>query len=148
MIVVDANILLYAYNPGSTHHESCRAWLEESINGTEPVGLPWQAILAFLRISTSPRVFERPLDCAEAVLIVDELLACPTVILVEPSQDYWRVLKEQLRDAQISGPLVSDAALASLALEHGAAICTTDRDFQRFRGLRVLDPLASESGRQ
>jgi hypothetical protein len=93
-------------------------------------------------------VFERPLDCAEAVLIVDEWLACPTVTLVEPSQDYWRVLKEQLRDAQISGPLVSDAALASLALEHGAAICTTDRDFQRFRGLRVLDPLASESGRQ
>ena len=63
-------------------------------------------------------------------------------------QDILDNLKEQLRDAQISGPLVSDAALASLALEHGATICTTDRDFHRFRGLKVLDPLASESGRQ
>ena len=143
MIVVDANVLLYAYNPASKHHESCRAWLEAAINGTEPVGLPWQTIMAFLRIATSPRVFERPLDCADAVLIVDEWLACQTVILVEPSQDFWRVLKEQLRDAQISGPLVSDAAMASLALEHGATICTTDRDFQRFRGLRLLDPLTS-----
>lgn len=141
MIVVDANVLLYAYNPASRHHESCRVWLEDSINGTEPVGLPWQTILAFLRISTSSRVFERPLDCTEAVRIVDEWLACPTVTVVEPSQDYWRVLKEQLREAQISGPLVSDAALAGLALEHGAAVCTTDRDFQRFRGLRLLDPL-------
>jgi toxin-antitoxin system PIN domain toxin len=142
VIVVDANVLLYAYNPASRHHESCRAWLEDSVNGTEPVGLPWQAILAFLRISTSSRVFERPLDCAEAVRIVDEWLACPMVTVVEPSQDYWRVLKEQLRDAQISGPLVSDAALASLALEHGATLCTTDRDYQRFHGLRLLDPLA------
>lgn len=142
MIVVDANVLLYAYNTASRHHKSCRAWLENAFNGAEPIGLPWQTILAFLRISTSLRVFERPHDCAEAVLIVDEWLACPMVILVEPSQDFWRVLKGQLGDAQISGPLVSDAALASLALEHGAALCTTDRDFHRFRGLRLLDPTA------
>lgn len=140
MIVLDANVLLYAYNPASAHHAACRAWLERVLNGREQIGLPWQTALAFLRIATNGRVFERPLDAGEAVAIVDEWLSCPQVLLVQPAHDYWAILKAQLHDAQVAGPLVTDAALASLALELGARLCTTDRDFTRFRGLRLLDP--------
>ena len=72
--------------------------------------------------------------------IVDEWLACPQVLIVQPAHDYWAVLKEQLQSAQVAGPLVTDAALASLALELGARLCTTDRDFTRFVGLKIVDP--------
>jgi len=141
VIIVDANILLYAYNPASEQHERCRAWLESALNGSEQVGLPWQTILAFVRIATNPRVFSKPLGSKEAVEIVDELLGCPQAILVSPSDDYWALLKIQLLEAQVSGALVTDAALASLAMEQGATLCTTDRDFARFRGLKLLNPL-------
>lgn len=140
MIVLDANVLLYAYNPASTHHGACRAWLERALNGTEQVGLPWQTMLAFIRIATNSRVFERPLAATEAAAIVDEWLNCPRVLIVHPGHDYWTILKEQLDSAQVAGPLVTDAALASLAIEVGARLCTTDRDFARFRGLRIVDP--------
>ena len=140
MIVLDANVLLYAYNPASGHHGACRAWLERALNGSEQIGLPWQTLLAFIRIATNNRVFERPLTATEAAAIVDEWLECPTVVIVQPAHDYWTILKEQLDSAQVAGPLVTDAALASLALEVGARLCTTDRDFTRFRGLRIVDP--------
>lgn len=141
MILLDANVLLYAYSPASEHHEPCRAWLDAALNGTEQVGLPWQTILAFVRIATNARVFRRPLRAVDAIEIVDEWLECPQVILVGPTDDYWAVLKVQLADAQVCGPLVTDAALASLALEQGARLCTTDRDFARFRGLKLVNPL-------
>ena len=104
------------------------------------MGLPWQTLLAFIRIATNSRVFERPLDASEAADIVDEWLACPQVLIVQRAQDYWSVLKEQLQSAQVAGPLVTDAALAGLALEQGARLCTTDRDFTRFPGLKIVDP--------
>jgi len=140
VIIVDANVLLYAYNVASEHHLRCREWLEATLNGAEPVGLPWQTVLAFIRIATHPRVFQRPLPMQEAIAIVDEWFACPQVMIVEPADGYWLLMKRQLVDAQVSGALVTDAALAALALEQGAKLCTTDRDFARFRGLRLLSP--------
>lgn len=142
MILVDANILLYAYHPRSPNHESCRAWVEESFSGLTPVRLSWSTVLAFLRISTSPRVFEQPLSMDEAERIVTSWLAAPAVGLLEPGAAYWEILRELLLRAQVTGPLVMDAALAALALEHGATLCTTDRDFMRFEGLRLIDPTA------
>lgn len=142
MIIVDANVLLYAYDPASRGHRDCLAWLEAALNGDQPVGFPWQTLLAFLRIATNDKVYEQPIAIGEAVKIVSELLDCPNARLVEPSADYWSVLSNQLCDAQVHGPLVTDAALASLALEHGASLCTTDRDFRRFRRLKVFDLLA------
>ncbi len=142
MIIVDANVLLYAYNPASQHHLQCRSWLESALNGAEQVGFPWQTVLAFIRISTNPRVFARPLSAAQAAAIVDELFACPQAMGVEPADGYWDLLKEQIATAQVSGPLVTDAALAALALQNGARLCTTDRDFSRFEELRTLDPRA------
>lgn len=141
MILLDANVLLYAYNAASEHHERCRRWLESALNGPEQVGLPWQTVLAFIRISTHPREFQRPMRVAEATAIVDEWLACPRVMIVGPADGHWIALKRQLIEGQATGPLVTDAALAALALEQGATLCTTDRDFARFRGLKLLDPL-------
>lgn len=141
MILVDANLLLYAYHPRAEQHERARAWLESALSGLEPVGLPWSTILAFLRLATSPRVFARPLSTAEAEIIVSTWLVEPSVVLVSPGDRYWEILRTLLIDAQVTGPLVTDAALAALAIEHGATLATTDRDFARFRGLRLSDPL-------
>jgi toxin-antitoxin system PIN domain toxin len=141
MKLLDANILLYAYNSDSPHHEACRAWLEEAINGAEPIALPWQTALAFVRISTNLRVSSQPLTSEQACNIVDRWIEHPNVTLVGPTEQYWSVLRELLIEAQVNGPLVTDAALAALALEQGATLCSTDRDFRRFRGLKLIDPL-------
>lgn len=140
MILVDANILLYAYHPRSAHHQACRAWLEEAFSASLPVGLPWLTLWAFLRIGTNPRAFERPLRMTEARSIVAAWLELPIVRNVEPGDRYWEILSGLLVQAQVSGPLVTDAALAALALENGASLCTTDRDFARFPGVRTIDP--------
>jgi hypothetical protein len=141
VILVDANILLYAYHPRSDQHERARTWIETTFSGQDPVGLAWQNILAFLRIGTNPRVFEQPLGIAEGAAIVSSWLAIPAVTILTPGERHWPILQALLGPAQVSGPLVMDAAVAALAIEHGATLCTTDRDFSRFPGLRVTNPL-------
>ena len=143
MTLIDANVLIYAYHPRSPHHERCRLWLEAALGGNQPVAICWIVVLAFLRISTNARAFELPLTMAQAAAIVGQWLARPSVVVLEPGPRHWAVLQSLLVEAQITSPLVTDAALAALALEHGAAVCTTDRDFKRFEGLRLVDPLAT-----
>lgn len=141
MILVDANLLLYAYDPRSPHHARSRAWVEETLSGPDPVRLSWITILAFLRIATNARVFEQPLSMSEARGIVSDWLALPSVDTLEPGARYWPILEDLLDIAQVSGPLVMDAALGALALEHGATLCTSDVDFSRFPRLRTRNPL-------
>jgi toxin-antitoxin system PIN domain toxin len=140
--LLDANILLYAYNADSPHHEICRHWLEEAFNGTETLGLPWQTSLAFVRIATNPRATVRPLTTEQACNIVQEWLNHPNVTIVGPAERFWKLLRDQILEGRVSGPLVTDAALAALALECGATLCSTDRDFRRFKGLEVIDPIS------
>lgn len=111
------------------------------MTGTVPVGFCWPTILAFLRIATHPRAVVRPLSIAEARGIVDSWLAVPIAALVLPTERHWEILGGLLGSGQASGPLVSDAHLAALAIEHGATLVTNDRDFARFPGLRVEYPL-------
>lgn len=141
MIALDANVLLYAYHAGSPEHPRAKAWLEKLFNSPEAVRLPWITIHAFLRIGTNPRVFRQPLTAQEARDHVDTWLALPNVAVLEPSEQYWPTLRGLLVSAQVSGPLVTDAALAALAIEHGAVLATTDRDFVRFPGLKTQNPL-------
>ena len=141
MILVDANLLLHAYNPRSTDHVQARQWLEESFSGPDSVRLAWLTIWAFLRISTNARVFERPLSVAEATAITETWLAQPTVAILEPGERHEEILRGLMISSQASGPLVMDAALAAIAIEHGAIVCTTDRDFSRFDGLSWKNPL-------
>ena len=141
MILVDANLLLYAYDSTAPEHPNARRWLEDVLAKPEPVLLPWQSIYAFLRIATNPRAWRTPLTVEEARAIVDEWLSLPNVITPSPTERHWEILREFLADSQCRGPLVADAVLAALAMEHGAELCTNDRDFSRFPKLRVVNPL-------
>jgi uncharacterized protein len=141
MKLLDANVLLYAYDMSSIHHETCRTWLESAFNTDEMIALPWQTILAFVRISTNPRAVKNPLLSTNACAIVETWLERPNAVVVNAAERFWLILRQQILDAQVSGPLVTDAALAALAIEHGATLCSTDRDFRRFQGLKLLDPL-------
>jgi toxin-antitoxin system PIN domain toxin len=138
--LLDANILLYAYDSDSSHHAACRSWLEAAFNGEEIVVLPWQTLLAFIRICTNPRATKKPLDSAQACEILDSWLSQANVSVIGAGERFWELLKGQILEAQIAGPLVTDAALAALALEHGATLCSVDKDFRRFRGLKLVDP--------
>lgn len=141
MILVDANLLLYAYHPQSDQHDGSRAWLESTLSGAELVRFAWLTIWAFLRISTNPRVFERPLTITEAEAAVATWLSQPQVGILEPDDRHWDIVQELMRKGQAVGLLVMDAVLASIAIEHGAILHTTDRDFSRFPGLKWTNPL-------
>jgi hypothetical protein len=143
LILVDANLLLYAYHPKAEQHEASRAWLEASLSGSQLVRFAWLTVWAFLRISTNARVFERPLSASEAGTAVSSWLGQPSVGILEPGERHWEILQTVMKEGQTTGPLVMDAVLASLAIEHGATLHTTDRDFARFPGLKWTDPLAS-----
>ncbi len=141
MKLLDANVLLYAYDASSPFHSQARPWLEELFSGLEPVWLPWTSIHAFLRIGTNPRILENPFSIEEASAIVGEWLERPTVQVLEPGPRYWPILSRLLPAAQARGNLVMDAHLAALAIEHGATLLSTDRDFTRFEGLQWQNPL-------
>jgi len=138
--LLDATVLLSAYDSDSAHHAACRTWVEAAFNSEEIVALPWQTLLAFVRIATSARATKKPLSRAEACDIVGSWLDLPNVSVIGAGDRYWELLKEQILEAQVTGALVTDAALAALALEHGATLCSVDRDFRRFRGLKLIDP--------
>ncbi len=140
MIVLDVNILLYAYGTASPQHTKARACVEELFSGSEPVGLPWQTIAGFLRISTNPRLAgARPVT--EAANEVEAWLKRPSVRVLVPGDDHWPVLRRMVIEGQASGPLVSDAEIAALTIEYGGVLYTADRDFARFPGLRWKNPL-------
>lgn len=141
MTLIDANLLIYAYDPDSPHHAASRRWLEERLSGPELVGFAWLTLWAFMRIVTNPRVFIRPLSAAEAHAAVASWLAQPNAGIIEPGERHLELLGDLLREGQASGGLVMDAVLAALAIEHGATLCTTDRDFARFAALDWRNPL-------
>ena len=142
MILVDANVLLYAYHPRAEAHDRCRTWIEKAFSGDEPVAIAWVTVLAFVRISTSPRVFEQPLLAGEALAAVASWLERSSVSVLEAGEACWEIFRELVVDAQVTGPLVMDAFLAALALENGATLATTDRDFTRFPKLKLVNPAA------
>ena len=141
MIPADANLVLYAYNADAAGHELPRLWLEASLSSAEPFALSWQTITAFIRISTNVRAFPQPLSIREASEIVAEWLERPNVTILQPGGRHWEIFARLLDEGQVSGALVMDAHLAALAIEHGATLATTDRDFARFNKLRVINPL-------
>lgn len=142
MTLVDANLLLYAYDRDSPQHAAARGWLEAELSAGRPVRFALVTLLAFVRIASDRRVFERPLRADDACQIVRSWLALPAVGVVSPGPRSWAILGGLCGEGQVSGAQVMDAHLAALADEHGLTIATTDRDFLRFPGVEVIDPLA------
>ena len=146
MILVDANLLIYAKLRDLREHAAARAWLDARLNAAARVGLAWPSLLAFARILTNPRILGRPLSSAAVWDQIESWLALPNVWVPLPTDHHREVLGELFARARPTAGLVPDAHLAALAIEHGLTLCTTDGDFARFPGLRCLNPLASASG--
>ena len=142
MILVDANLLLYAEDSWAAKHAQARAWWDERLSGDDPVCLCWTVLTAFVRIGTNLRVYERPLSVEEALECVHGWLAQPCVRVVHATGRHLEVFGRLLATGQATGNLVPDAHLAALAIEHGCVLCSTDGDFARFPGLRWRNPLA------
>ena len=141
MIALDANILIYSYTSSLPQHKAARMWLDAQLNGSAQVGFPWISIIAFLRLVTNPRVFERPAATADAWEQVEKWLECECSWTPQPTERHSEILGRLLSEPTVSGNLVSDAHLAALAIEHGLTLCTCDGDFARFPGLRWENPL-------
>ena len=141
MILIDANLFIYAHDLTSPFHAPARRWVEQVFAGTEPLRLSWTSLLAFLRITTNARIFENPLTIEEALQAVEHWLSQPSMGLLQPGQDHPAILASLLRQTQATGPLVMDAHLAALAIEHEAVLYSTDGDFDEFPGLRRVNPL-------
>ena len=145
MILVDANLLIYAHVRDFPQHEAARAWLDGRLNGTAPVGLPWPSLLAFLRLTTNPRVFKRPEPVADAWRQILAWVASDSAWIPQPSERHSEILGELLAAHGVQANLVPDAHLAALAIEHGLVLCSSDGDFARFAGLRWENPLRAEA---
>jgi toxin-antitoxin system PIN domain toxin len=146
VIIVDANILLYAYNADAPEHAVSAAWLERVLAGGEAIGFPWLVIWAFLRISTNARLWPNPKPAAEAFRVVNELRGLRGAIFLQAGARHLEILEELVRKGKATGPLMTDAVLASLAIENGAALASTDRGFSRFAGLKWINPLEEFAG--
>jgi toxin-antitoxin system PIN domain toxin len=143
VILLDANLLLYATIADFAQHDAARSWLDDRLNAPTRCGLPWPTLLAFLRISTNARIFPRPMAMTEAWRRVGEWLDLPTVWIPEPTERHREILDSLVTESAGSSKLVADAHLAAIAVSHGLVLCSTDGDFARFTGLRWENPLAS-----
>jgi toxin-antitoxin system PIN domain toxin len=142
LILVDANILLYAEDSLQSRHQQAVAWWDGQLSGTGVVCLCWTVLSAFIRIGTNPRVFEHPLSLEQALARVQSWLDQPCTRVVRPTERHWTVFKQVLADGQAVANLVTDAHLAALAIEHGCELASTDSDFARFPKLKWRNPLA------
>lgn len=140
MILVDTNLLVYAWNAGSSQHARAAEWLEDRLNGVAAVGLPWASVLGFVRLVSNPRVFDGAMPVEAAWSQVDEWLALPNVFTPKPAQRHREILGSLVSEIGRSEH-VPDAHLAALAIEYGLTLQTTDRDFARFSGLKWENPL-------
>jgi len=139
--VVDLNVLLYAVNADAPEHQAARSWWEAALSGDEQIGLAWAVLLGFVRLSTRHGVLPRPLAVTDALAIVSDWLAQPVVTVLNPGDRHWETLRGLLETVGTAGNLTTDAHLASLAMEYDAGLCSTDRDFARFRSLTLVNPL-------
>jgi toxin-antitoxin system PIN domain toxin len=142
VILVDANLLLYAEDERNSHHKKSREWWDQQLSGAAPVCLCWDVISAFIRIGTNPRVYEQPLALDEAIERVQSWLDQPCVRVIQPTERHWTVYQDMLKGGQATANLVTDAHLAALAIEHGCVLHSTDADFARFPKLKWKNPVA------
>ena len=142
MILIDANLLIYAHVNNFPQHFAAKSWLDQCLNASAPVGLPWPSLLGFLRIVTNPRIFDQPESTKDAWKQIKEWLDCPSAWIPRPEERHVEILEGLLVELNITANLVPDAHLAALAIEHGLILCSTDGDFGRFPNLKWENPLS------
>ena len=140
-MLVDANLLLYAVDRTSPFHNGASSWLTAQLNGPRRIGLPWQSLVAFMRISTHPRASAEPLDPDDALRYVQDWLEPEVAWVPIPGPRHAQLLTAMIKKYQLRGNLVSDAHLAALAIEHGLSLCSADTDFARFAELTWMNPV-------
>lgn len=143
MILVDANLLVYAANLAAPEHARAQSWLDERLNGSRRVGLPWPSLLGFVRLVTNPLVVRTPVSPGDAWRQVEQWLKCEPAWIPSPGEEHPRILAGFLQLTWMTSRLVPDAQMAALAIEHGLTCCSTDGDFSRFPGLKWENPLAA-----
>jgi toxin-antitoxin system PIN domain toxin len=144
MIAVDTNILVYAHREDSPWHEVAYTCIAELAEGHTAWAIPWPCIHEFLAIVTHSRIYSPPTPLAKAIDQVEAWLESPRLVLISESEDYWLQLRSALEPGRVSGPQVHDARIAALCQQHGiSALWTADRDFGRFPGLKIYNPLVS-----
>lgn len=143
MILLDANVLLYAYVEELPQHRRTAQWLEDLLSQqVESVAIAWTGMTAFLRIATNKRIFKQPWSTSEAIERVDELVAHPMTQIIGPTENHWPIYFKILGEMKISGDIVMDAHVAAIAVEHNASVATVDKDFRRFSDyVKIIDPL-------
>jgi toxin-antitoxin system PIN domain toxin len=141
LILVDANLLLYAANRSAPEHERAKSWLDDRLNGSVRVGLPWPTLLAFVRLASNPLVLRNPVSPSGAWRQVADWLECEPVWVPSPGDFHSAILGDLLATPGMTSRLVPDAHLAALAIEHGLTLHSTDGDFARFPRLRWTNPL-------
>ncbi len=141
MILVDANLLLYAEDQASPQHAIARAWWDAQLSAAAPVCLCWPVLNAFLRIATNRRVLTVPLSIDQAIVRVQRWLNQPCVRIVVATQSHWDIFRKLLLEGQAAANLVNDAHLAALAIEYGCELYSSDADFSRFPSLKWRNPL-------
>jgi uncharacterized protein len=143
VILVDANLLLYAANHTAPEHQAARTWLDARLSETARVGLPWPTLLAFVRLASNPLVMARPATMAAAWTQVEQWLAAEPVWVPQSTERHQELLGRFCQAPWMTSRLVPDAHLAALAIEHGLTLCSTDGDFARFPELDWHNPLAA-----
>lgn len=143
MKIVDVNVLIYATNRESSHHQQCLAWWEKALNGTEVIGLCWHTLTGYIRIITHPKLQSKPIHGDQCLDQVSHWINHRMIQVIRETDDHWEVYKKVLTESNVVGKLSTDAHLAALAISRGATLVSCDTDFARFRHLRWENPLVA-----
>lgn len=143
MLMLDVNVVLYAFRADAARHNEYRHWLGSLLRGREPFAMPAMVLASFLRIVTNPRIFREPDTLENALRFVAGLRDSDLYVDAPPGERHWGIFTELCRQSGARGNLIADAYLAALVLENGCTWVSADRDFARFPGLRWRHPLAS-----
>jgi toxin-antitoxin system PIN domain toxin len=144
MIAVDTNVLVYAHREDSPWHEQACRRVTALAEGREAWAIPWPCLHEFLAIVTHPRIFAPPTPLERALDQVDAWLESPSLVLLSEAERYWEDLRRIAREGKVAGPLVHDARIAALCLHHSIReMWSADRDFSRFPGVTVVNPLVA-----
>jgi toxin-antitoxin system PIN domain toxin len=147
VIAVDTNILVYAHRRASPFYEIASKLLIELGQGAAAWAIPWPCLHEFLGTVTHPRVFAPPTPLEHALGQIDIWLESPSLALLTESPTHWSTLRAVLVESAITGPRVHDARIMALCLQHGVReFWSADRDFSRFAGVRVVNPLVGQHG--